>query len=198
MEIARRQEAGRRTGALVALLLASLTTAERVSADEFRSGPGLQALENRATGVYEIGSIDFGGPVIVLQALLQNGEVLQVHSRRSGTWLAKRNGSHGGKPVAPPKFDELATISGGMNHDIRHAPGQVQRDFARAADLTLLSTAVPDASPSASSCGAIGCRILHKYAVPAAGSFQVSVSADRTLWGFEGYGIVAIWAVPAD
>jgi hypothetical protein len=198
MAIARRQGARWLIGALVALLLADLTTADRVSAEEFRGGPGLQALENRATGLYEIGSIDFGGPVIVLQALLQNGEVLQVHSRRSGMWLAKRIGSHGGKPVPPPIFDELVTIGGGLNHDIRRATVDVQHEFARAADLTLLGMDVPRVSTAPTGCGAIGCRILHEHVAPAAGSFQVSVSADRTLWGFEGFGIVAIWAVPAD
>ena len=198
MTHAHRRVAGWFTGVIAALSLAGVATGVRASVDEFHSGPGVRALADRATGVYEIGSIDFGGPVITLQALIQNGEVLQIHGRRAGTWLAKRTGSHGGKPVAPPKFDELVTIGGGLNRDIRRAAAIVQRDFARAADLTLLNTANAGTTPAASSCGATGCRMLFKLDVPAAGSFQVSVSADRTSWSFEGYGIVAIWAMPGD
>jgi len=137
-----------------------------------------------------------------------------VHCRHDGRWLAKRSGSSGGKAVAPTKLDELSAIAGGLNQDIRQVPAAVREDFARAAGLVLLDTTTPAPAPSASvrapaqprfqliatanasTCGAIGCRVIHRHDTASAERFVVSADPEGGQWGFEGYGIVAIWPVP--
>lgn len=178
-------------GALLFLLSAAVG-----HADAFRAGPGIQALDDRATGVYALGWVSFGGSAIQLQALLQNGEVLQVQGRRGSTWLAKRSGSHGGKPLPPTRFDELAAISG-LNTDIRHAAISIQQQFSRSAGIEPPAAPPPSAQANAG-CAITPCRTLHEQFATPSGGFRINVSDDRNVWSFEGFGIVAIWAVPAD
>lgn len=45
-------------------------------------------------------------------------------------------------------------------------------------------------------CGPIGCGVLFHHAVGNRTAFTIRVAPERLLWGFEGYGIVAIWAIP--
>ena len=204
----------RRLAITVWLAAAIATGALAASGPEFRPGPGLASLDSGATGVYELGSVHFGGESGRVQALVHHGRVLQVHCRHDGRWLAKRSGSSGGKAIAPTKFDELSVIAGGLNQDIRRAPAAVRESFARAAGLVLLDTNAPAPAPNASArapvdvrfqlvataaastCGPIGCRVIHRHDTSGAESFVVSVDPENGRWGFEGYGIVAIWPVP--
>lgn len=57
-----------------------------------------------------------------------------------------------------------------------------------------LSTVITPAA--AAECGAIGCRLIHRHGEPQSAGFRLSVDDGRDAWGFEGYGIVAIWAIP--
>jgi hypothetical protein len=201
--------------AITVLLAASATTGALAAGEpQFQPGPGLGSLDSGATGVYELGSVRFGKESGRLQALVHHGRVLQVHCRHEGRWLAKRSGSSGGKAIAPTKFDELSVIAGGLNQDIRQAPATVRDRFARAAGLVLLdsSTVAPKASTNvrtpgqprfqvvstanASTCGAIGCRVIHRHDTAGAERFVVTADSENSRWGFEGYGIVAIWPVP--
>ena len=45
-------------------------------------------------------------------------------------------------------------------------------------------------------CGPIGCGVLFHHAVGGRTAFTIRIAPERLLWGFEGYGIVAIWAIP--
>jgi hypothetical protein len=192
-------------------------TAQSAEAQQFQPGAGLGSLDSGATGVYELGAVSFGRSQVDLRALVHNGQVLEVHGRHRDRWLAKRSGSVGGKAIAPIKLDELAAIAGGLNVDVRRSSSKVQQNFRRAAGLVALAggepvagPAVPDAirawiasglsaaiSPAAASdCGAIGCRVFHRHGVSQFAGFRLSVDEGREAWGFEGYGIVAIWAIP--
>ena len=197
-------------------LLAATTVAGALAAGEpqFQPGPGITSLDSGATGVYELGSVRFGKESGRLQVLVHHGRVLQVHCRHDDRWLAKRGGSSGGKAIAPTKLDELSAIAGGLNQDIRQAPAAVRASFARAAGLVLLDTNTPAPRPNAdaraparprfqlvstanaSTCGAIGCRVIHRHDTAGAERFVVSADPENGSWGFEGYGIVAIWPVP--
>jgi hypothetical protein len=195
------------------MLLPLLAAAEAspARAQQFEPRPGLEALASGATGVYEIGAVDIGQVEAVLRALVHNGQILQVHSRQAGAWLAKRSGSVGGKPVSATALDELSHVAGGLDTDVRCQSSVVQAEFARAADVVLLTASV-DCSPSAGSasvnpvrppptdsrrvdCGTVECRVLYRHALPAAG-FQIRFDPERLTWSFEGYGIVAVWSIP--
>lgn len=201
--------------AIAALLTATATASALASGEPlFQPGRGLTSLDSGATGVYELGSVRFGKESGRLQALVHHGRVLQVHCRHDDRWLAKRGGSSGGKAIAPTKLDELSAIAGGLNQDIRQAPAAVRESFARAAGLVLLDTDTSAPRPStdrrvpagsrfqlvatanASTCGAIGCRVIHRHDTAGAERFVVSADPENGRWGFEGYGIVAIWPVP--
>jgi hypothetical protein len=182
-------------------------------AQQFEPRPGLEALASGATGVFEIGAVDIGQVEAVLRALVHNGQILQVHSRQAGEWLAKRSGSVGGKSIAPTTLDELAHVAGGLDTDVRCVPATVRADFVRAADIVLLaagdyckrraSVAPEDRAPGAPAtnaagridCGAASCRVQYQAATPTAG-FQIKFEPKQSTWTFEGYGIVAIWSIP--
>lgn len=184
-------------------------------AQDFEPGAGLQLLGAGATGVVDIGVVRFGDASVVLRALAHNGQVLQVHGRQAGIWLAKRSGSVGGKPLAPTTLDRLVAL-GGSDADVRCAARAVREEFTRVAAIVLLdAVAVCDAaarparataaeprrrevvSPDGpvSGCGPIGCRLLYRHG-QGPQSFSIRLDPDRQLWGFEGNGIVAIWGVP--
>ena len=119
----------------------------------------------------------------------------------------------GGKTIAPTAFDALAQVAGGLDTDVRCRPSAVRTEFARAADVVLLTIrgdcsrgvaplpagrAEPAAmtiEPRPIDCGAIGCRVLYRHATATA-AFQIKFDPERSIWGFEGYGIVAIWTIP--
>lgn len=181
-------------------------------AQQFEPRPGLEALGSSATGVFEIGAVDIGQVETVLRALVHNGQILQVHGRQGGEWLAKRIGSVGGKPVAPTTLDELANIAGGLDADVRCGTPAVRAEFARAADVVLLNAAAgcdPPAKPSSAEqqrprpavdahsieCDAIHCRVTNRHAARSS-DFQIKVDLERATWKFEGYGIVAVWSIP--
>lgn len=196
-------------------LLAAITGSMPVRAQQFEPRPGLQALASGATGVFEIGAVDIGPVEVVLRVLVHNGRVLQVHSLRGGEWLAKRSGSLGGKAIAPTTFDQLAQIAGGFNTDVRCRPPAVRAEFARVAEVVLLDDrtdcmhrppqvppvhvepATEVIGPRQVDCGAIGCRVLYRHAMPTA-AFQIRFDPQRSVWGFEGSGILAIWTIPDD
>lgn len=194
---------------LVSLVAASATPA---LAQQFEPRPGLEALVSGATGVFEIGAVEFGQVEAMLRALVHNGQVLQVHSRQGGEWLAKRAGSVGGKTVAPTTLDELATIAGGLDVDVSCGSSEMRADFSRAAKVVLLdaasscdrpaqpSSAVRKRPPSPVAvrnieCNASGCQVSNRHAAPPSG-FQVKIDPGRATWSFEGYGIVAVWSIP--
>lgn len=182
-------------------------------AQQFEPRPGLEALASGATGVFEIGAVDIGQVEAVLRVLVHNGQILQVHSRQAGEWLAKRSGSVGGKSIAPTTLDELAQVAGGLDTDVRCGSSTVRADFARAADVVLLAAgdtcrhrvaiAPADRAPGTQvtnatgriDCGTASCRVQYRAATPTAG-FQIRFEPERSTWTFEGYGIVAIWSIP--
>lgn len=194
-------------------LLLGATHAPPALALQFEPRAGLQALAAGATGIFEIGAADIGQVEVVLRALVHNGQVLQVHSLRDGKWLAKRSGSLGGKAIAPTALDELAHVAGGLDTDVRCRPSAVRTEFARVAGVvppppradcgnraqppatSRARPAVPVANPGQTDCGAIGCRVVYRYAIATA-AFQIEVDPERSIWGFTGYGIVAIWTIP--
>ncbi len=199
---------------MLPLLLAVLGATPSL-AQQFEARPGLQALATNATGVFEIGAVGLGQIETVLRALVHNGQILQVHSRHGGQWLAKRSGSVGGKAITPTRLDALAQIAGGLDVDVRCASPDVRASFARAADIVLLAdpadcraranSASTESGQSGSivagttriACHAGGCRVLHGSGTPPAG-FQVRINPGPATWGFEGYGIVAVWTIPDD
>lgn len=204
----------RRLAVTILLAACAACSARAASEPRFQPGLGLASLDSGATGVYELGTVQFGNESGRLQALVHHGRVLQVHCRHDDRWLAKRSGSTGGKAVAPTKFDELATIAGGLNRDVRRAPAMARASFARAAGLVFFGDGSTADGPSAasrnprrwqprlvptaqaSSCGSIGCRAIYRHGAAGAERFIVASDTENGLWGFEGYGIVAIWPMP--
>lgn len=167
-------------------------------AQQFEPRPGLEALASSATGVFEIGAVDIGPVEAVLRALVHNGQILQIHSRRADEWLAKRSGSAGGKSIAPTTLDELTHIAGGLDTNVRCESSIVRAEFARAADVVLLAGASDcRVAPAARriDCNAISCSVSYRNAAQPTG-FRIKVDPERATWFFEGYGIVAIWALP--
>lgn len=198
--------------ATILTCLASLAAAP-ARAQRFEPRPGLEALPSRATGVFEIGAVDIGPIEVVLRALVHNGLVLQVHGQQAGRWLAKRSGSLGGKPIAPTTLDELASVAGGLNTDVRCESSGVRAEFARAADIVLMAAdtlclhrvrAVPEVQAPYKSlshdtgridCSRTVCRVQLRSAAPGEG-FQIRFEPERSTWSFVGYGIIAIWSIP--
>lgn len=197
------------------LAIIALGPVAEAGAQHFEPGPGLHLLGAGATGVLDLGVVRFGDATVELRALAHNGQVLQVHGRLGGTWLAKRSGSMGGKLLAPTTLDRLAALSG-SDADVRCTDRTVRDEFARVAAIVLLDSSDDCGSrvretraPAAASpgqdavspgepthgCGPIGCRLLYQHG---RGPDSISIRLDqgRQLWGFEGNGIVAIWAVP--
>jgi hypothetical protein len=166
---------------------ASLAT---VQAQQFEPRLGLAALDSGATGVFEIGAVDIGQVEAVLRALVHNGKILQVHSKRAGTWLAKRNGSTGGKLIAPTILDELATIAGGLDTNVRCQPAAVRAEFARVAGVVLFD--------AGASCRPGDSFQRQRPDAASQTAFQIKVEREQSTWTFEGYGIVAIWNIPED
>jgi hypothetical protein len=206
--------AGRTTVRALAMLLPFAAAAEAAPAlaQQFEPRPGLEALASGATGVFEIGAVDIGQVEAVLRALVHNGQILQVHSQQAGQWLARHSGSVGGKSIAPTTLDELAQVAGGLDTDVRCASSAVRARFARAADVVILAAEgdcrnrnQPPTGraphPAATSearrveCGTVDCRVLYRHALPGA-SFQITFDPGRLTWGFQGYGIAAVWSVP--
>ena len=202
---------------VTAVIALAALTAQPADAQQFGPGPRLGALEAGATGVFELGTVSFGRSQVDLRALVHNGQVLEVHSRHRDRWLAKRSGSVGGKAIVPTKLDELAAIAGGLNVDVRRSPSRVQKEFGRAAGLVALGGGEPVAGravldalgvwissglsaaitpAAATDCGPIGCRVFHRHGESQPAGFRLSVDDRREIWGFEGYGIVAIWSIP--
>lgn len=197
------------------LAIIALGPVAEASAQHFEPGPGLHLLGAGATGVLDLGVVRFGDATVVLRALAHNGQVLQVHGRLGGTWLAKRSGSMGGKLLAPTTLDRLVALSG-SDADVRCSARAVREEFARVAAIVLLDSsngcgsgpretrAPAAASPGhdaispdqpAHGCGPIGCRLIYQYG-RGPDSITIRLDQGRQLWGFEGNGIVAIWGVP--
>ncbi len=195
------------------MLLGSVAVAET---DRFVPTAALGAANERATGIYLLGRAYLPGDPVELYALLHNGDVLQVHARLRGSWLAKRHGSSGGKELAPSRFDELMAIAGGPDRDVRAQGAKVHADFARVGGLLRLepgSAAAEGRSVKgpgtrttrlalieqahASDCGEIGCVELYRRAAGDGRGFVIRVGVDRSTWSFEGYGIVSVWGVPS-
>jgi hypothetical protein len=168
------------------------------------------------TGIYLLGRAHLPGDPIEVYALLHNGEILQVHARLRGSWLAKRHGSSGGKDLAPSRFDELMAIAGGADRDVRAQGARVHADFARVGGLLRLDPGRPATEgrafkrpgarttglalierAHASDCGVIGCVELYRRAASDGRGFVIRIGVDRSTWSFEGYGIVSVWGVPS-
>lgn len=191
-----------------------LAIAPAAAAQVFKPSPGLAGLESGATGIYELGTVTLANASVGLRALLHNGQVLQVHSRHDGRWLARRSGSMGGKAVAPTKFDELAAIAGGLNIDVRGGQLGMQQQFARTAGLVLLqptgntAQSPPTGQPGpalgngkttrkvATECAPASCRVIANHDRSGATGFTIALDNAASVWSFTGYGIVAVWPVP--
>jgi len=171
--------------AALLVLVAAAFAGTAATADEarFRAGPGAASLPSGATGLYELGTVGLGHGSAQVRALVHHGRILQVHALHDGRWLAKRSGSSGGKTAAPPKFDELAAIAGGINVDLRDLPAPARERFIEAAGLVLLDSGSHGAATGPG--GAAGTE-----------GFAIRVDTDNATWRFEGFGIVAIWPVP--
>jgi hypothetical protein len=179
-------------------------------AQQFEPRPGIDALSSGATGVFEIGAVDIDRLPAVLRALVHNGQLLQVHSKRTETWLAKRSGSLGGKSVAPTALDELAVIAGGVDTDVRCQPAAIRAEFARVAGVVMAvdgtSCPVANASPRATratrpptagtDCSANGCRIFRQDSATRTTAFTIEIERESATWRFVGYGIIAVWGIP--
>lgn len=204
----------RRWQRILACIVACIAAAP-VAAQQFRGGSGLSALTQGATGIYELGWLRLGSTDIVVEALLHNGAILQVHSRKGPYWLAKRAGSRGGKEIAPTKFDELTQVAGGLNRNVGLAANDVQADFARTGDLFWLpveakatspmngptvvpagSRVAPSPSIATERCQPPACRVIYPVAAGTPDAFRISVNDGEAVWSFEGFGIVAIWGLP--
>jgi hypothetical protein len=197
-------------------LVASLAPVMAGSANafEFRLDAGAASLDSRATGIFDLGELRSGQRSARVRALVHHGRVLQVHGRLEGRWLAKTSGSSGGKPMSPSKFDELVAIAGGVNRDVRQASADVRRSFSTAAELMPIARTSaarvngvasedwfvlgisPVSTASAADCGALGCEALYQHESHHSEGFRIAVDASSGHWGFQGFGIVAIWALP--
>lgn len=196
---------------IAAVLLATSAAATAICAS-FEPGPGQAMLGSGATGVYELGRLNMRGTDQQLVALIHNGQVLQVHSRRRKEWLDKRSGSTGGKVIAPATLAQLAAISGGLNTDIRRAPDTVQAEFQRTADIVLLGDGRRLSGTTAAAghssvegilaistgreadCGFPGHQLIYEYSSPHSSGYRIKVNTSEVKWSFEGFGIVAIWS----
>jgi hypothetical protein len=205
-----------RRRAAAALLLTMLASCAFAESDRFEPAAAAAGTGGRVTGIYLLGRAYLPGDPVEVYALLHNGEVLQVHARLSGHWLAKRYGSSGGKQLAPSRFDELMAIAGGADRDVRALGAKVHADFARVGGLLRLDATGPGAEghalkgpatriigltlierANASECGEIGCVELFRRAAGDGRGFVVRIGVDRSTWSFEGYGIVSVWGVPS-
>jgi hypothetical protein len=199
--------------AILLTMLASLAIAE---SDRFEPSAVSAGTGVRATGIFLLGRAYLPGDPVEVYALLHNGEVLQVHARQRGRWLAKRHGSSGGKQLAPSRFDELMAIAGGADRDVRAQGAKVHADFARVGGLLRLDSNGSAAEghavkgpatrstglvlieqAHASDCGAIGCVELYRRAAGDGRGYVIRIGVDRATWSFEGYGIVSVWGVPS-
>jgi hypothetical protein len=195
------------------MLLALPGTSPAFSEERFSPAPGLAVLDASVTGVYLLGTVRFGATDADIVALVHGGQVLDVHSRHRGRWLAKRAGSAGGKGLAPPRFDQLASIAGGIDMDVRALPGPVQEKFAATAGVVILglpSIGTPDRAgtpyndtgsgrpgvASGQDCAPIDCQLLYQHPGRHGPRFKVSLDSAQGTWRFEGYGIVAVWSAP--
>ena len=169
------------------LATAGWTTAH---AQQFEPRPGLEALDTGATGIFEIGAVDIDQVEAVLRALVHNGQILQVHSKRAGTWLAKRYGSMGGKSITPTTLDELTVIAGGLDTNVRCQPAAVRAQFARVAGVVLFD--------AGASCQPGDSLQRQRHVAASKTAFQIKVDREQSTWAFQGYGIVAIWNIPED
>lgn len=86
-----------------------------------------QAVRQEATGIYVLGTTRIRSWTATHYLLARYGRGLQIHTKANGAWLPKLDGSSGGHTVGVERFDELLSIAGGVNRDVRQLP-PAQRD----------------------------------------------------------------------
>ncbi len=120
--------------AAIATILCTLLAATGTSQATVQSGSGANAPAN-ATGVYEI--IIATGPKGNYRtlALVDRGRLVDVHTKRGATYLARKTGSPSIR-LASKKFDELITIAGGINRNVNNMAGTTRNSFYQVAGLT--------------------------------------------------------------
>lgn len=85
------------------------------------------AAKQEASGIYVLGTTRLRSWTATHYVLVRYGRGLQIHTKANGAWLPKLAGSSGGHTVGVERFDELLSIAGGVNRDVRQLPA-VQRD----------------------------------------------------------------------
>ena len=95
------------------------------------------ALSSNATGIYSLGTSNFGtyGAATTF-ALIHGGQIRQVQSKSGGRWLTKQAGSAGGISVSGAKFDQLMQIAGGANRNVNTMAAATRDAFLCAATLS--------------------------------------------------------------
>lgn len=86
-----------------------------------------QAAKQEASGIYVLGTTRLRSWTATHYLLVRYGRGLQIHTKANGAWLPKLEGSGGGHTVGVERFDELLSIAGGVNRDVRQLPA-AQRD----------------------------------------------------------------------
>lgn len=86
-----------------------------------------QAVRQEATGVFVLGTTRIRNWTATHYLLVRYGRGLQIQTKANGAWLPRLEGSSGGHSIGAERFDELLSLAGGVNRDVRQLP-VAQRD----------------------------------------------------------------------
>jgi hypothetical protein len=178
----------------------------------------VQALKQEATGIYVLGTTRIRSWSAVHYVLVRSGRSVQIQTKSSGAWLPKAQGSQGGHTIGTERFEQLLSIAGGPNRNVRQLPAAqrdrvlcvagfggcvAQQSEARDADKAIIRrTQLSDAVAFASrlfgtTANAAAANTQPYFANREPGSeFRFEFDpGTRQLW-FDGWGIHAGWRVP--
>lgn len=117
------------------LLAAVIATATATIAQAASIQPGSGAsVSKTATGIYEIAVTNGSRATYRTLALVDQGRIIELHTRRGTTYLARKAGSPSVR-VTSQKFNEMITIAGGINRDVNKLPAATRSSFMQKAGL---------------------------------------------------------------
>lgn len=111
----------------------ALGTAAMAQAASIQPGSGA-SVSDQATGIYEIVVTTGSRATYRTLALLDRGQIIDLHTRRGTTYLARKAGSPAVR-VTSQKFNEMITIAGGINKDVNKLPAATRDAFLQKAGL---------------------------------------------------------------
>lgn len=80
------------------------------------------AVKQQATGIYVLGTTRIRTWSAVHYVLVRDGRGLQIQTKAGGAWLPKLDGSGGGHTVGLERFEQLLSLAGGVNRDVKQLP----------------------------------------------------------------------------